>query len=146
MKLVFGVRLDMVTDAKPEKLDSPSMALAFQFWEQAKKEFNSDNIIQQKDGCEKAYRAATEAVDVLLASFNYVVTTGNPEAHGIRNNYLEEIIDMNPEFRVIDKDYSLYINKLHGLGFYSPYNPLKYKKVFDSVEAFLQKIQNIIES
>ena len=82
----------------------------------------------------------------LLASFNYFVTTGNAEAHGNRNNFLEQLIDMNPEFRDIDKDYSLYINKLHGLGFYSPYNPLKYKKVFDSVEPFLQKIQDVIES
>jgi len=61
----------MATDSPSKHLDSPSMAVAFQFWEQGKKEFESNDIIKQKDGCEKAYRAATEAVDTLLASRGY---------------------------------------------------------------------------
>lgn len=37
-------------------LDYPSFSVVFLFWEKAEEEFNSDIVIEQKDGCEKAYR------------------------------------------------------------------------------------------
>ena len=136
----------MATDAIPKGLESPSMAVAYQFWEEAKKEFQSDYIIRQKDGLEKAYRATVEAIDTLLAFHGYSIPAGDREAHFVRRDKLVEIGDQDRQIRRLHERYSFFAEMLHGEGFYGPKNPKLYQKIFDSVEDFLKKVQEILES
>ena len=135
----------MATDAPPKELDSPSMAVAYQFWEEAKKEFESNDMIRQKDGCEKAYRAATEAIDRLLASRGYLIDTGTGETHLDRAKKLKLLSNLDPVIKPINKDYSYFKDQLHGLGFYNGLNPILFKEDFFSVESFLIEVQKLIE-
>ena len=63
------------------RIYEPSMRLAFGFYELAIEEFAATNILRKKDACEKSYRAATEAVDVLLATKGVSVRAGTADAH-----------------------------------------------------------------
>lgn len=40
----------MATDIEYSDLDYPSLSSAYLFWEKAKEEYESENIIEQKDG------------------------------------------------------------------------------------------------
>ena len=135
----------MTTDIKPKGLDSPSMVVAHEFWELAKEEYQSNVIIRQKDALEKAYRAAIEAIDTLLAYHGYSVPAGDREAHSIRRDRLVELGDQDGQIRRLHERYAFFADMLHGEGFYGPKNPMMYKKIFESVAAFLKKVQELLE-
>ena len=129
----------------PSNIDYPSLSAVHLFWEKAKEEFNSQNIIDQKNGCEKAFRSATEAVDILLTHFGYFVPIGRPEAHIKRAEYLTFLSESNPNIKKILTDYSLYKDLLHGVVFYSNSDPNKFKSIFESVGVFIKAIEEIIK-
>ena len=135
----------MASDLDPSNIDYPSLSAVHLFWEKAQEEFNSENTINKKDGCEKAFRSATEAVDILLAHFGYYVPIGRPEAHIKRTEFLTELADSHPEISTIDSEYSLYKDKLHGTAFYTNSDPNRYISVFKSVGEFIRKIEKIIK-
>ena len=129
----------------PSNIDYPSLSAVHLFWEKAQEEFKSEDVINQKDGCEKAFRSATEAVDLLLAYFGYYVPIGRPQAHIKRTEFLTELADSHPEIRTIDLEYSLYKDKLHGTAFYTNSNPKLYISVFNSVGEFIGTIEEIVK-
>ena len=122
----------------------PSMQLAREFFALAKEEFQSPNILRQCDGCEKAYRAATEAVDVLLFSKGEPMPIGSAYVHTVRGDALYRWGQVDPRIKRLDEQYTLYKDKLHGLCFYSFANPLVYKNLFFSVEEFLTTITELV--
>ena len=115
------------------------------FWEKAQEEFKSENLEDQKHGCEKAFRSATEAVDILLAYFGFYVPIGRPEVHIKRAEYLTTLSDNNPEIMKILSDYSLFKDLLHGIAFYSNSDPKKFKSVFNSVGSLIKAIEEIVK-
>ena len=135
----------MTTESNETPLLSPSFAIASNFWEIAQEEYKSVNVYKQKDACEKAYRAATEAIDVLLASKGYKILVGEPEAHSQRADALSELGYTDPEIAKLAREYSYYKDILHGQCFYGVHNPLKHEKLFFSVPEFIEKIQSLLE-
>jgi len=87
----------MTTDSQAVPKDSPSISIAHQFWELAKEEFESENVFEQKGACEKAFRAATEAVDTLLASHGITIPAGEAQAHSLRANALNKLSNLEHE-------------------------------------------------
>lgn len=136
----------MTIDSRSLFSDSPSFAIANHFWVLAKEEFYSDNIFQQKDGCEKAFRAATEVIDTFLSSRDIIINTGQAIAHQQRSDALEDLPELESELRPLNYQYSAYKDKLHGICFYGSSDPMKYKKLFDSVGDFIKSIERLTNS
>lgn len=134
----------MAIKPRMKTIDYPSFEGVDLFWKKAVEEFEKNDIISQKDGCEKAYRSATEAVDLFLTSRGYYVPVGKPEAHIVREEYLVELYDLEPEMKIILQEYSTFKNFLHGLCFYTGVDPKKYQKIFYSVEQFNARIYDYI--
>lgn len=135
----------MATDTEHSDLDYPSLSSAYLFWEKAKEEYESENIIEQKDGCEKAFRASTEAIDTLLAQQGYFIPVGKPEAHLKRSEYLVALFDVLPEIKSLNSQYSTFKDQLHGICFYTGVNPKKYQKIFYLVSEFLDTIRDLLD-
>ncbi len=135
----------MVTGSEFKDYDYPSLSGIFLFWEKAQEEFSSENPTDKIQACEKAYRASTEAIDLLLAKFGRYIPVGHPEAHALRSNYIVELYDVVPEMKEIDHYYSTFKDKLHGLGFYSGFDTTRYQKIFNQVEEFIKLIQKILD-
>lgn len=135
----------MAIDTDFSNIDYPSITAVHLFWEKAKEEFNSGSFIDQKDGCEKAFRSATEAIDILLSHFGFFVPIGRPEAHVKRAEYLTTLSETNSEIKKILSDYSLFKDLLHGIAFYSNSDPKKFKSVFESVGNFIKMIEEIVK-
>jgi len=134
----------MASDSRVHDLEYPSFTNIHIFWELATKEFESASIHEQKQACDKAYRAATEAVDVLLATHGKYVTIGTPEAHVMRKKYLTELQDIIKEGEQINMLYSLFKDDLHGAAYYSGLNPKSFIKTFEKVGMFIQLIENLV--
>ena len=132
-------------DTDPSNIDYPSLTAVHLFWEKAQEEFKSENLIDQKDGCEKAFRSATEAVDILLAHFGFYVPIGRPEAHVKRAEYLTTLSETNLEIKRIRSDYALFKEFLHGIAFYSNSDPKKFKSDLESVGTFIKAIEEILK-
>lgn len=126
--------------------DYPSLSGVFLFWDKAQEEFGSQNPADKKQACEKAYRASTEAIDLLLAKFGHYIPVGHPEAHALRSNYIMELYDVIPEMKQIDHYYSTFKDKLHGLGFYSGFDANRYQKIFNQVDEFIKLVQKVLEA
>ena len=135
----------LTVDSYPSNIDYPSLSAVHLFWVKAQEEFNSKNFVDQKDGCEKAFRSATEAIDILLTHFGFYVPIGRPEAHVKRAEFLTTLSESNPEVKKILSDYSLYKDLLHGIVFYSNSDPKKFKSIFESVGAFIKTIEEIVK-
>ena len=50
---------------------SQGIPLARQFYALAIEEFEAEDVLRKKDGCEKGFQAATEAVDAILCYKGY---------------------------------------------------------------------------
>jgi len=134
----------MASDSARSNLDYPSYDTVTLFWTKAQEEYEKEDIISQKDGCEKAYRSATEAIDLLLAHNGYYVPVGKPEAHIVREEYLMELLETNGEVKELIKQYSTFKNILHGICFYTRSDPKKYNKIFYLVKEFNESIGKMI--
>jgi len=93
------------------------MDVAYEFWKIALEEYRTDNIIKQRDGCEKAYRAATEAIDFLLGWHGVFIPAGKPEAHVRRAEELFKWENLDPRIGKLTGQYSRHVHQLHGLCF-----------------------------
>ena len=123
----------------------PSMKLAYEIWDIAKEEYISDSRLHQKDGCEKAYRATTEAIDVLLISKGETIPVGEAIAHNTRGNLLNKWAKIDPRMQRLDQQYSLYKGKLHGLCFYGISSSKEYQELFESVQGFLDEVAELLK-
>ena len=123
----------------------PSMKLAYEFYELAKEEYASPDLLRQKDGCEKAYRAATEAIDVFLALKGESIPASDAYAHDLHGDALQKWSLTDQRIDTLRQQYDGYVNNLHGHCFYGSSNPKLYQKLFDSVKDFLQQIDTIIK-
>ena len=123
----------------------PSMKLAYEFYELAKEEYASPDLLRQKDGCVKAYRAATETIDVLLAMKGESIPAGDAYAHDLRGEALQKWSLTDQRIDALQQQYDRYVNNLHGHCFYGSSNPKLYQKLFSSVKDFLQQIDTIIK-
>ena len=137
---------NLATGIEPSNFDYPSLNAVHLFWEKAQEEFKSDSIIDQKDGCEKAFRSATEAVDILLAHFGYYVPIGRPEAHVRRAEYLTILSKTNPAIKKIKLDFSSYKDILHGIAFYTNSDSKQYIDDFESVGSFIEAIEELLKT
>lgn len=135
----------MASDTARSNLDYPSFDSVVLFWEKGVEEYETDEIVSQKDGCEKAFRSATEAIDVLLAHNGFYVPVGKVEAHIIREEYLMELLEIKSEIKEIIEQYSTFKNILHGICFYTNTNPKKYHKIFYQVKEFNEKIKSLLQ-
>lgn len=121
----------------------PSAENAYKFFKQAKLEYSSEDVIKKKDGCEKAYRAATEMIDVLLASKGDFIPAGDPLAHAKRSADLAKWSTVK-EIRAFSRQYSEIKDMLHGACFYTSENPEIFKVIFDTVAQFLKEIETFV--
>ena len=142
--LQFNVN-NLVIDTDPSNFDYPSLNAVHLFWEKAQEELKSESVTDQKDACEKAFRSATEAVDIVLAHFGYYVPIGKPEAHVKRAEFLTELSKSHPKIKKIDTDFSFYKDKLHGIAFYTNSDPKQYIQVFESVGEFIKAIEELLK-
>lgn len=136
----------MAKDSRVHDLEYPSLINIHIFWDLATKKFESDSKYDQKHACDKAYRAATEAVDVLLFAHGKYVPIGTPEAHIMRTKYLVEIQSLITEGQKIVNLYSLFKDHLHGAAYYSGLDPRSFSETFKQVGIFIEIIENSIQN
>ena len=134
----------MASDSSKSNMDYPSFESVKFFWQKAVEEYESEDIISQKDGCEKAFRSATESIDMLLANNGYYIPAGKPESHIIREEFLRNLFGIKQEIREVIDQYSIFKNILHGICFYTNANPKKFSREFYLVEEFNQKIVSLV--
>ncbi len=135
----------MTSEIKYSSTEYPSLISAYVFLEKAKEEYNSFNSVNKKDGCEKAYRATTEAIDALLAEHGYFVPIGKAIAHIKRTEYLMILRETRNDLKDVIDQYSKFKDLLHGNCFYSALDPKLFKQILDEVEPFLKSIDELLK-
>lgn len=123
---------------------SEGLDLAKQFFQHAVEEYKSGEWIKQKDGCEKGFQAAMEALDVVLGVKGYTIDVGDPKAHYQRELALIELSDIDPKFIRYGDLYSSFKNRLHGICFYTQADPKYFEKELMKVEEFISLSEELI--
>lgn len=134
----------MTSEIKYSSTEYPSLISAYVFLEKAREEYNSSNPVNKKDGCEKAYRATTEAIDALLAENGFYVPIGKAIAHIKRTEYLMMLRETKNELRDVIDRYSKFKDLLHGNCFYTELDPKLFKQILDEVDPFLKLIEELL--
>lgn len=128
---------------KEKEIPLSGIPLARRFYEIAQEEYQIKDIERMRDGCEKAYRAAMEALDVLLALKGYRIDIGQPEAHGQLSAALSELVEIDPKMQRLQYEYNTFAQDLHGSGFYSRQHPKTFERQFKDVQGFIDTIEKI---
>lgn len=134
----------MSSEIKYSSTEYPSLVSAFLFLEKAKEEFSSSSSVNKKNGCEKAYRATTEAIDALLAENGYFVPIGKAIAHIKRTEYLMLLRETRNNLKSVIDQYSKFKDFLQGNYFYTALDPQLFKQILEEIEPFLKSIENIL--
>lgn len=134
----------MTSEIKYSSTEYPSLLSAFVFLEKAKEEYNTQDSVNKKDGCEKAYRATTEAIDALLADNGYYVPIGKAIAHIKRTEYLMLLREMRNELKIVIDQYSKFKDLLHGNCFYTALDPKLFGQILEEVGPFLKLVEEFI--
>ena len=101
----------------------PSMRLAYECYDLAIREFKSTAIMRKRDGFEKGYRAATEAIDVLLRNKGIINPVSHTQAHIKRAEAFNDWANYEPRIRGLKGQYAEFINDLQGICFYTQADP-----------------------